>query len=166
MAIAGKLLLDVDGAAWYSGPPDPNTYQQANATHAYIYDGSIWTEAVAVWVYDGAAWVSVAPPTNPTLAAHDDSFCLAVPGNPSYNVGVTVTDVAPGATYELRGFRSTTGDSGYTQATPSFTVTEGDGGTCWGYYQVRTKFPYSGWSAWSGDSNHVHVAFKQCGRPI
>lgn len=164
----GSVLINVDGLAWFSGSPDPTVFDQESATHVWInVDGTAggWKEAVAVYINtDGNTnWRPAAPPAQATITASDTSFCVST--TPHYQVGNSVTNIPTGADFEVRGWRSTSGDAGYVLGTPSFTVAEGDGGACWGYYEVRTKLPYTDWGSWNA-SNHVHVIFKSCGRPV
>lgn len=172
-APTSKILLDVDGSAWFSGPPDPTTYQQANGNRVYLWPDTLaWTEPIALWVWDGGAWIQPGAPAYPsTMTSDNTTFCTTGPNHTHYQIGVTLAGI-PGDVFatQTQAFKSTTGNSGYTNlgigANITFTEAEGDGGTCWGYYQVRVKSRYSDWSAWTDTSNRIHLPVTPCGRLI
>jgi hypothetical protein len=171
-APTSKIMLNVDGSAWFSGPPDPTTFQQANANRVYLWDGSASVEPIAIWLWDGFQWIQPAPPAYPsTMLSQDTTFCTTGPAHTHYQVGLTLGGFAADHFQtDSRGFKSTTGNSGYTMLASGFPVTfteaEGDNGTCWGYYQVRVRSRYSDWSAWSDTTNRIHLPVTPCGRPI
>lgn len=171
---AGKIMLNVDGSAWFSGPPDPTTYQQVSAVRAYRWDGSVWAEPVAAWLWDGFQWIQPAPPAYPTtMTSQNTTFCTTGPAHTHYQVGLTLAGFAPDNFQTAsRGFKSTTGSAqaSYTMLAEgdpiTFTELEGDSGQCWGYYEVRVRSRYSGWSSWNETSNRIHLPLTPCGRPV